>query len=159
MASPCKTWARSSGMARVGMSLGAGRSWISSLPKVQKLAEHAWRLGDFCFSNRQLQATSPKCQLSKRKKINKRAPNDHGLENLRRAVKPWLQHTLLGGKKPNALNVGISAHVPSSLRCPSTTNFPGSQTLGRWSCCSPGRFSKVQMLGNESTPSSLRSKD
>jgi hypothetical protein len=44
MASPCKTWARSSGMARVGMSLGAGRSWISSLPKVQKLAEHAWRL-------------------------------------------------------------------------------------------------------------------
>ena len=56
MASPCKTWARSSGMARVGMSLGAGRSWISSLPKVQKLAEHAWQLGD-CFS-RQLQATS-----------------------------------------------------------------------------------------------------
>ena len=82
------------------------------------------------------------------------------------ALRIWGEQSNLGCnihcfavKKQNALNVGISAHVPSSLRCPSTTNFPGSQTLGRWSCCSPCRFSKVQMLGNESTPSSLRSKD
>ena len=176
-ASPRKKLAKSSGIASAMSILGTARSWISSFPKVQKLAEHAWGFESRLQASRRQKHLNQTEVTEVHKNYRQVDPDRwNGLsheKNRCRTLPPELPEstqTLVAFvhcpvqqcNTTQYFGSHWSKSLTSNLRQPSTTNSEG-QLTEMFSCSiwleDFERFSNVQMLCRESTPSCFKSSE